>query len=1037
MKLCQNCGQPLAEQISTCPSCGSEVGEGRRFIDDYMIVTVLHEGYASFLCNAIRTRTGETVMIRLFTPQSGVDEKVAERLRRELAELKKLPAESFVRHYAIRQAPDGLWYRVSEWIDGLNWGELLRSGRLKDYRAAFNLFARIASILQELHDSGHIIPHLILDDIIVIEDENGELDVKIDYKFSRFFDPKLDRPGPLLKHLLSCHPDITNGRPLDLKSDIWSLGKIFIELLTADYKINDYLAEVDELPLPQDAKVLFKTMLADDPALRPRSMKEVAETLSRVTDSEIELALTPQIESEEVSVKAIRRIRESQRLLVLLVILLIVGVAATVFHLSVREKDHATVLEDYANQYAPSVAFILVDYWLRDGEAYAYRNRGEGTAFLVDSDGYLLTNRHVACPWLQDATFRLIADQLKGSGRSPQFGYRLFLWFEGTKAFNRSAGLIDSPDLADAYFLRSAYRTDGTPRLTIAGVAKPPVQTRQLVTSPLRDDFAVLKIEEIPKGLEPLRLDERLDPLKVPKLSPIIALGFPLGSRTQEDRVNVSVASGHVRRTFENLIQIDASIYGGNSGGPMIDLHGKVIGIVSGVAVDRAQGFLPVVTPLWDMGMVFPITKAVAFLRDLKVGRVKWNGVLDLSVEEKLKRVFDLASQARWAEAMAIADRELESSFDPQLIMAAGMMHFCADDNEGASELFGNSLSMDPENSLARLMLFTIDWSAGRASESPHREDLLSLDWRSPTEFQGYLARVMDALVEEESALEAWDTESEKSWLHYIVGLIHAGRGEWLRSEPRLREALFTADPESWEYFLAYSQLEQVQRQRLSSFEMGAAGWAKYQGEIEAFRESVMRGQGEKREKRDKLIELKTQLLASTISKDKREILEKVLETSPANGQALVGLAFYSAVDEEWDKALKYARRFLTRCGRENAMRLSAGLLEAEILHRMDKKEEAKAVLEAFYHRTQDRWYRAISEGLLGKRTEEALRTEAGNRPENLVTLYMALGFWAEGSEDKEKAIEHYREALESFMDTWLEFDFAKQRIERLRQTSG
>jgi len=54
MKLCQNCGQSVAEEIMTCPSCGSEVGEGRKRIDDYRILEVLHEGYASILCQAVK-----------------------------------------------------------------------------------------------------------------------------------------------------------------------------------------------------------------------------------------------------------------------------------------------------------------------------------------------------------------------------------------------------------------------------------------------------------------------------------------------------------------------------------------------------------------------------------------------------------------------------------------------------------------------------------------------------------------------------------------------------------------------------------------------------------------------------------------------------------------------------------------------------------------------------------------------------------------------------------------------------------------------
>jgi serine/threonine protein kinase len=90
----------------------------------------------------------------------------------------------------------------------------------------------MASILTVLHRHGHFIPHLILNDIMVVPGEGDELTIKIDYKLSRYIDPKLDRPAPMLKKLLACHPDILNQRPLDFRSDIWSLGKVFVELLT-------------------------------------------------------------------------------------------------------------------------------------------------------------------------------------------------------------------------------------------------------------------------------------------------------------------------------------------------------------------------------------------------------------------------------------------------------------------------------------------------------------------------------------------------------------------------------------------------------------------------------------------------------------------------------------------------------------------------------------------------------------------------------------------------------------------------------------
>ncbi len=92
----------------------------------------------------------------------------------------------------------------------------------------------------------------------------------------------------MLKNLLDCHPDIINQRPLDYRSDIWSLAKIFVELLTADLETREFLPKIDDLELPSELNVLLKVMLADDPDMRPRSMAEVAESLDKIKKVEAE-----------------------------------------------------------------------------------------------------------------------------------------------------------------------------------------------------------------------------------------------------------------------------------------------------------------------------------------------------------------------------------------------------------------------------------------------------------------------------------------------------------------------------------------------------------------------------------------------------------------------------------------------------------------------------------------------------------------------------------------------------------------------------
>ena len=159
--------------------------------------------------------------------------------------------------------------------------------------------------------------------------------------------------------------------------------------------------------------------------------------------------------------------------------------------------------------------------------------------------------------------------------------------------------------------------------------------------------------------------DKAFDVSRIARLSPVITLGFPLGSRTQESTVKVSVTSGHVRRVFENAIQIDSSIYRGNSGGPVIDQRGKVIGIASRAAVDWALGPIPMATLLSDIGQVLPIAPAAAFLDEIRAGRPKWDGTLDPGVEGKLEQVALLVRRKRWGAARRLSEEMAENSTDP------------------------------------------------------------------------------------------------------------------------------------------------------------------------------------------------------------------------------------------------------------------------------------------------------------------------------------------------------------------------------------
>jgi hypothetical protein len=435
--------------------------------------------------------------------------------------------------------------------------------------------------------------------------------------------------------------------------------------------------------------------------------------------------------------------------------------------------------------------------------------------------------------------------------------------------------------------------------------------------------------------------------------------------------------------------------------------------------------------------MVLPITNAARFLEELKAGQAKWNGELDFSIEKTLEKIKLKAAEGLWAEAQALADEELKSNPQPEMIMAAGMMHYCTGDNKAASKLFSETLSMDPENPEARLMLFLIDWLDGKGGESSYREVLLAQDWRSSAEFQGHLVRVLEGLIDEVSALDSWHTEAERSWLNYAVSLIRIEGQEWQGAEKLLREAVLTADSDTWEFFVASAKLEQLQKRRRKVLTTKAQ-WQEYSKNIEAFNKSVKDKQEQDIKLKAELSPLMATFIDETVAiKEKQEVLKKIAEIYPKNRKIYVALSFYSAANEDWSQSLEYIRTFLDGGGRQNADRMSLGVLEAGILNKQGLADETRASLQAFVGRTMDPWYLTISDYLLGNQTERSLLQQAGESPENLLTAHCAAGLWAEGSGENQKAIKHYREALGSFLDTWLEYDFSKERLRRLKQPAG
>jgi S1-C subfamily serine protease len=208
-----------------------------------------------------------------------------------------------------------------------------------------------------------------------------------------------------------------------------------------------------------------------------------------------------------------------------------------------------------------------------------------GTGFVVDKAGYILTNAHVVDESGQQAN-------------------------TVTVVFNKG----------------------GSETQRVAG---------QLVGVDVGSDVAVIKVDPGKVDLKPLPLG---DSDKVIVGESVVAIGNPLG-------YDFSITSGIVSatgrslqapngQTIPNGIQTDAAINQGNSGGPLIDTSGKVIGINEQIASSGGGND--------GLGFAVPINTAIRSLEQLKSnGKVQyaWMGVGLTTLTSDIASMFNMKTQ--------------------------------------------------------------------------------------------------------------------------------------------------------------------------------------------------------------------------------------------------------------------------------------------------------------------------------------------------------------------------------------------------------
>ena len=130
--------------------------------------------------------------------------------------------------------------------------------------------------------------------------------------------------------------------------------------------------------------------------------------------------------------------------------------------------------------------------------------------------------------------------------------------------------------------LTNLHVVDGASRIRVTFFNGLESEATVLTTRP-ESDLAVVQAREIPDDLRAATLRSTKD---LAEGEHVTAIGFPFGIGPS---VSAGVVSGTGRdyrdgpRSLSNLIQFDAAVNPGNSGGPLVNASGEVIGIVTAI----------------------------------------------------------------------------------------------------------------------------------------------------------------------------------------------------------------------------------------------------------------------------------------------------------------------------------------------------------------------------------------------------------------------------------------------------------------------
>lgn len=175
-------------------------------------------------------------------------------------------------------------------------------------------------------------------------------------------------------------------------------------------------------------------------------------------------------------------------------------------------------------------------------------------------------------------------------------------------------------------------------------------------------DIAIIEIKDFDKFKKEnhYRVLKLADPYDLQVSEEVYAVGHPWGLAWSVSKGILSAIDRKMTEAPKVLLQVDAHVYQGNSGGPLLNSHGDVIGINSLMLAQTGGSY----------GFALPVSMIERVMRDwVEYGEVRWSFLGIKINEDKIKEVVPGSAADRAgikAEDSIVEFTTSEGTYDPK-----------------------------------------------------------------------------------------------------------------------------------------------------------------------------------------------------------------------------------------------------------------------------------------------------------------------------------------------------------------------------------